>query len=120
MDLKSKKEVNNVIKEILLLARVRNPNVISLYALCFYKNEIFILTEFFQHQSLFHFLAKFRGKVGVADKLGFLLDVAKGMYYLHSLQTPVVHRDMKPHNILIGADLKAKIADFGYSVYSCK
>lgn len=113
MDLKSKKEVRNVIKEILLLARVRNPNVISLYGLCLYKNEMFIITEYFEHQSLYHFLSKFKGRVMMADKLGFLLDVAKGMYYLHSLQTPVIHRDMKPHNILIGHDLKAKIADFG-------
>ncbi|MCD9642526.1 hypothetical protein HAX54_029368 [Datura stramonium] len=42
------------------------------------------------------------------------LDVARGVEYLHSLaQTSFIHRDLKPSNILLGDDMRAKVADFG-------
>lgn len=37
------------------------------------------------------------------------LDVARGVKYLHSF----IHRDLKPYNILLGHDLRAKVAEFG-------
>jgi serine/threonine protein kinase len=40
------------------------------------------------------------------------LDVARGLAYLHPA---VVHRDLKPHNVLLDAAGRAKIADFGIS-----
>mmetsp|Transcript_31346 Transcript_31346/g.71567 ORF Transcript_31346/g.71567 Transcript_31346/m.71567 type:complete len:434 (-) Transcript_31346:75-1376(-) len=48
-----------------------------------------------------------------------LIDVCRGMQYLHNLQTPVLHRDLKPGNILVETITeppRAKIADFGMSM----
>ena len=42
-----------------------------------------------------------------------VLDIAKGLDYLHSLDPPVIHGDIKPSNILLDPDFKAKIGDFG-------
>ncbi|KAF6257343.1 hypothetical protein COO60DRAFT_1626853 [Scenedesmus sp. NREL 46B-D3] len=44
------------------------------------------------------------------------LDVARGLAYLHPA---VVHRDLKPHNVLLEANGRAKIADFGISRCGC-
>ncbi|KAG6593625.1 Receptor-like kinase TMK4, partial [Cucurbita argyrosperma subsp. sororia] len=42
------------------------------------------------------------------------MDVARGVEYLHSLaQQSFIHRDLKPSNILLGHDMRAKVADFG-------
>ena len=42
------------------------------------------------------------------------MDVARGMEYLHSLALQIfIHRDLKPSNILLGDDMRAKVADFG-------
>uniref|UniRef100_A0A7N2MFG9 non-specific serine/threonine protein kinase n=1 Tax=Quercus lobata TaxID=97700 RepID=A0A7N2MFG9_QUELO len=41
------------------------------------------------------------------------LDIAKGLEYLHSLDTPVIHGDIKPSNILLDHFFKAKIGDIG-------
>ncbi|KAK7270537.1 hypothetical protein RIF29_23755 [Crotalaria pallida] len=42
-----------------------------------------------------------------------ILDIAKGIQYLHSCETPIIHGDIKPSNILLDRDFAAKIADFG-------
>jgi serine/threonine protein kinase len=50
--------------------------------------------------------------VCVPQVLQIGLDVARGLAYLHPA---VVHRDLKPHNVLLDAAGRAKIADFGIS-----
>ena len=46
-------------------------------------------------------------------KLSILLDVSRGLWYLHSHQPPIVHRDLSPNNVLLTADHVAKISDLG-------
>jgi len=46
-------------------------------------------------------------------KVSFLLDIARGLYYLHSQKPPIIHRDLTAKNVLISPTLDAKIADFG-------
>ena len=46
-------------------------------------------------------------------KLSMLLDVSRGLWYLHSHQDPIVHRDLSPNNVLLTADHVAKISDLG-------
>lgn len=41
------------------------------------------------------------------------VDIAKGLQYLHGLNPPIIHGDIKPSNILLDRDFSAKIADFG-------
>uniref|UniRef100_A0A166CWW7 non-specific serine/threonine protein kinase n=1 Tax=Daucus carota subsp. sativus TaxID=79200 RepID=A0A166CWW7_DAUCS len=48
------------------------------------------------------------------QRVTIALDVARGVEYLHSLaQQSFIHRDLKPSNILLGDDMRAKVADFG-------
>ena len=46
-------------------------------------------------------------------KLSILLDVSKGLWYLHSHDLPIIHRDLSPNNILLTGQLVAKISDLG-------
>jgi receptor-interacting serine/threonine-protein kinase 3 len=48
-------------------------------------------------------------------KTNILLGVAQGLQYLHSLDPPMIHRDLTTSNILLTTDLCAKIADLGMS-----
>ncbi|KAK7280035.1 hypothetical protein RJT34_25097 [Clitoria ternatea] len=46
-------------------------------------------------------------------RFSIILDVAKGIHYLHSLDPPVIHGDIKPSNVLLDHFFSAKIGDFG-------
>ncbi|OQR99837.1 kinase [Thraustotheca clavata] len=50
-----------------------------------------------------------------ASKLGIAMDMVEAMMYLHGLITPVIHRDIKARNILLGPHYEAKLTDFGTS-----
>nr|POF02700.1 receptor-like kinase tmk4 [Quercus suber] len=58
---------------------------------------------------------EFQAEIAVLTKrVTIALDVARGVEYLHSLaQQSFIHRDLKPSNILLGDDMRAKVADFG-------
>mmetsp|Transcript_6425 Transcript_6425/g.12701 ORF Transcript_6425/g.12701 Transcript_6425/m.12701 type:complete len:355 (-) Transcript_6425:52-1116(-) len=52
---------------------------------------------------------------GVGLKTSWALEVAKGCAFLHGKNPPIIHRDLKCANVLVGDDLKGKINDFGES-----
>lgn len=51
----------------------------------------------------------------LTQKLKFLYDVANGLYFLHTRNPTVIHRDLTAKNVLIDSTLTAKISDFGNS-----
>ncbi|MED6187400.1 hypothetical protein PIB30_076096 [Stylosanthes scabra] len=46
-------------------------------------------------------------------RFSVILDIAKGVLFLHSCNPPVIHSDLKPSNVLLDAEFNAKIGDFG-------
>ena len=46
-------------------------------------------------------------------KLSMLLDVSRGLWYLHTHDPPIVHRDLSPNNVLLTSQFVAKISDLG-------
>ncbi|KAK0463553.1 kinase-like domain-containing protein [Desarmillaria tabescens] len=52
------------------------------------------------------------------DRLTSLIQVAEGMKYLHNLDPPVVHSDIRGANILVMDDLRCCLADFGLSLFA--
>ena len=75
--------------------------------------NLLLITELCEQQSVKKFLEKFKGKAPMNVKLRIVFDIIKAVYYMHQSNPTIIHRDLKPENIFLTADLKAKIGDFG-------
>ncbi|KAG2386911.1 hypothetical protein C9374_001946 [Naegleria lovaniensis] len=105
-------------KEVFLLKSLRHPNVLSFIGVCIGSSDElqhyqFIITEFMDNGSLDRYMRKLRGKFYMETKLDILMDICRGMVYLH--YKGIIHRDLKPQNILLTKEGTAKIGDFGIS-----
>ena len=56
-----------------------------------------------------------QGDCTLSDRQAWVLEVASALHYLHTRNPPVMHRDLKPGNVLLGQDRVARICDFGLS-----
>ena len=106
----------------LLISLPHHPNLLTLIGFCIKANNIFLVTEFCEGGTLFDILYRkhIDRKLTFKQKVKILLDVTRGMQFLHQLKRQIIHRDLKSLNILIdkkikddSLDFQAKIADFG-------
>nr|ACG29221.1 protein kinase [Zea mays] len=98
--------------EVTILARLQHRNVIKLVGACNCPPVFCVITEFLSGGSLRAFLRKLERKALPLEKvISIALDIARGLEYIH-LQG-IVHRDVKPENILFDGEFCAKVVDFG-------
>ncbi|KAJ3081678.1 hypothetical protein HDU99_005019, partial [Rhizoclosmatium hyalinum] len=110
----SKTGVAEALKEASIWLSLRHPNIAILYTIAHEANGYPILViERFQ-MDLLQRLHTGSPPTLVA-RLNWLLDIAYAYKYLHTLESPVYHRDLKPNNVLLDANGRAAIADFGMS-----
>jgi kinase len=112
------KGLNEFKSEIAVLTKVRHRNLVSLLGYCLDGNERILVYEYMPQGTLSEHLFEWSERnlrpLEWKKRLSIALDVARGVEYLHSLaQQTFIHRDLKPSNILLGDDMKAKVADFG-------
>ncbi len=98
-------------REAELFAALHHPNIVTLFE-AGYEGDVvsFLATEYIEGESLQSRLKKTR-PLPLRDALGIAADVLRALAYAHG--KGVIHRDIKPGNILIATGGEAKIADFG-------
>jgi serine/threonine protein kinase len=107
--------LGNFLDEIKIMSMVHHPHVQSLIGLAIDdKENICMVSELMALGSLISVIDS--KELDVARKLDLSLDTAYGMAHLHSKGMSVVHRDLKPGNILVSQDWVARVADFGTSI----
>ncbi|XP_028110912.1 receptor protein kinase TMK1-like isoform X1 [Camellia sinensis] len=104
--------------EIAVLTKVRHRHLVDLLGYCLDGNERLIVYEYMPQGTLSRFLFNWKEEglkpLEWSKRLTIALDVARGVEYLHGLaHQSFIHRDLKPSNILLGDDMRAKVADFG-------
>ena len=75
----------------------------------------YLVMDFVEGKSLSDLLAERGGPLGEAEVLPWIRQVCDALEYLHSRTPPVIHRDIKPDNIIVTADGRAMLVDFGIS-----
>ncbi len=76
------------------------------------SDEIWIITEFLAKGSLFKILHNRDINLAGEIRLKIAQDVARGMNYLHKMEPPIIHRDLKSHNLLVDENYKVKVKFF--------
>uniref|UniRef100_A0A3Q1GHL8 receptor protein-tyrosine kinase n=1 Tax=Acanthochromis polyacanthus TaxID=80966 RepID=A0A3Q1GHL8_9TELE len=122
---------NDFLKEIRIMSRLRDPNIVRLLAVCVDTDPLCMITEYMENGDLNQFLCNLRLKeaadedkteqeekeekslVNYTKLIGMAVQIASGMKYLSSLN--FVHRDLATRNCLVGKNFTIKIADFGMS-----
>jgi len=93
-------------------ARLNHPNIVTLYDIDEERARPFLVMEYVDGQSL-HDLLREKGPLRPSRAWAILWDVALALNHAHA--AGIVHCDIKPGNILINRQGRAKVADFGLS-----
>ena len=98
------------LKEARAAARLEHPNIVAIYDAGRQNNLDYIVMQYIDGESLASLL-KCTPCVPVPRALRLIRDALLGVEHAHA--SGVIHRDIKPDNILIGDDGRARLADFG-------
>ncbi|VVA92985.1 unnamed protein product [Arabis nemorensis] len=103
------------VNEIGMISGLNHPNLVKLYGCCVEKNQLLLVYEYMENNSLALALdGKSSPKLDWVARQKICVGIARGLEFLHEGSLiRMVHRDIKTTNVLLDADLNAKISDFG-------
>ena len=93
--------IEEIIGEAGMMAILRHPNVLQLFGCSLTAQAIWIVSELCSLGSLRQVLDDSERELSIEFKLKIALQVGEGMMYLHNQDPPIIHRDLKSHNILV-------------------
>ncbi|QSH41328.1 protein kinase [Lentisphaerota bacterium ZTH] len=101
---------DDFLKEAKILSEIKHPNIVRLYDYGFSGNNMpYILMEFVEGGPLTDYIKNKR--VELKDRIKIFLQICSSVSHIHKFN--VLHRDLKPGNIMIGKGLNVKLTDFG-------
>jgi len=114
MDMKEE-HVRDFIYECYTMESLRHPNIVMFLGACTKPPNLAIVLEYCSRGSLWSILQNPDLKLSWDDRRRMAMDAARGVNYLHSFPTPVLHRDLKSLNLLLDENFRIKVADFGWT-----
>jgi serine/threonine protein kinase len=97
-------------QEFRTASKLIHPNIVQALAFGHDESTTYLILELVEGESLWQRVAR-DGRLEEADALFISTQVAQGLYYAH--QHGIIHRDVKPDNILLKPSGQAKLTDFG-------
>jgi hypothetical protein len=112
--------MGDFIREAATWSKLTHPNITQFFGICWTKPSPYIVVEYVGGGSLASHLKK--KDLSLVQRLGLGLDTIRGLKYLHEYNPSILHRDIKPDNILVEYNwnqsneqwlLRGKLTDFG-------
>ena len=97
--------------KIELMKELEHPHVLQLYGVCTTKECVYVISELMKHGNLVDYLRGEGNSLGVETLVHFAADCGNGMAYLE--EKGIIHGDLIGRSILIGDDLRCKLAKIG-------
>jgi len=98
------------VREARAAAKVQHPNVVAIYDIGSDEGKAYIAMEFIEGPNLHKYLQT-KGKLDVRESISIIVQAASALEAVHA--AGIVHRDIKPDNILISKGGLVKLMDFG-------
>ena len=93
------------------VAMLSHPNIVAVYDVSRSQELDYIVMELIDGISLKQYMQKRGGKLSWREALHFITQIMKALSHAHS--RGIIHRDIKPHNMMVLRDGSLKVADFG-------
>jgi eukaryotic-like serine/threonine-protein kinase len=97
-------------REARAVAQLQHPNIVTVIDRGEAEDRQFIVFEYIDGENLKELVVR-KGRLDVREALEIAIEVARGLAFAHS--QGIVHRDVKPQNVLLNGDGRAKVTDFG-------
>lgn len=107
---KDEQFIESFLKESQAAAGLTHPNIVGVYDVGREGNIHYIVMEIINGKPLSEIIAE-KGKLDYKEAIEFTVQIAQALSIAHKNQ--IVHRDVKPHNVLVTSQGIAKLADFG-------
>ncbi|WP_457670427.1 tetratricopeptide repeat protein [Thiolapillus sp.] len=106
----------HLLREARILARLSHPNILPVFDVGRFGAQLFLAMEYVDGQTLAHWQSE--RQQAWKPVLQHYLQAGAGLAAAHG--AGIVHRDFKPHNVLLGKDGRVRVMDFGLSQSSAR
>jgi hypothetical protein len=102
-------------KEAQLMSNLRHPNIVMFMGVIIESDFVGLVTEFCFEGNVSDLLIDEETAISESVVMRMIIDVCRGMSFLHLHKPPIIHKDLKGQNILVTDNWHCKVADFGMS-----
>ena len=111
-------EIPHLRKDVEAMYKIHHQNVLKLFGHFEDNRYCYLIMEYNSKMVLYDILPKDKTK-RLSTKVcsSIIRDVISAVYYLHHMEPPIIHENIRPENVLIGNELLAKLANFTVGYY---
>ena len=112
----SKQGIKQFVAEVVSMGHLQHNNVVKLFGYCRRKGELLLVYDYMENGSLDKYLCGEEGRTTLdwGQRFKIIKGIASGLLYLHEeWDKVVIHRDVKPNNVLLDKEMNGRLGDFG-------
>ena len=112
----SKQGIKQFVAEVVSMGHLQHNNVGKLFGYCRRKGELLLVYDYMENGSLDKYLCGEEGRTTLdwGQRFKIIKGIASGLLYLHEeWDKVVIHRDVKPNNVLLDKEMNGRLGDFG-------